>query len=75
MKTLSSEDMQVVTPMMQESPELIHKRREARRKMTTAERQALMTQAVERVDQKYAEKFRQECLDHLAKKQELGERS
>ena len=55
-------------------PELIRKRKEARRNMTDAERQALMSQAAERAFQEGYEKFKRESFEYLRKRREAKDR-
>ena len=69
MNPLSKEEL-----LVQDSPELIRKRREARRNMTTAERVDLLSQTIDRVNHKHTEEFRQQCIKHWHEEQAKKER-
>ena len=68
------ETTQGIDPAILNDPELIRKRKEARRNMTAKERQEMLTQAGERAFQEAHEQFVQEGIARWRKQQEAKER-
>jgi len=75
MKTIPQENMVAspIDPAVLYAPELIRKRKEARRGVTDEQRRLLLTQAAERVSREYYEKFKRETLDLVRKQREARE--
>jgi len=76
MKTIPQEDIiaRVIDPAVLDDPELIRKRKEARRNMTDEERQAMLSRAVERTAQEHYERFKRETLELARQEREAKER-
>jgi hypothetical protein len=64
----------VVDHTIVDDPELIRKRKEARRNMTAKERQEMLMQAAERAMKEDYEKFKQVSYEHLLRQREAKER-
>ena len=65
---------QGIDPAILNDPELIRKRKEARRNMTAEQQQEMLKQSIERTAQEDFEKFKQETLELARKQREAKER-
>ena len=75
MKILTREEaLARVDALNHEDPEVIRKRKEARRNITPEQREALFRQATERAMQEHYEKFKRESFEYAQKQREEKER-